>query len=147
MTGEQITAGQLGEEHVGQPVKLAVTREPALLLSVTHGGPFTMPESLPEPDPRWFPGGRQVPDWATTQLTLTRSSFDTEEPLYVWCRDDTGVRVADPSWELWHLALCRECAGHLPMPFRLEEAREDWVTAHQDGTGHTVALRSEVWGQ
>jgi len=44
----------------------------------------------------------------------------------------------------WFLATCLDCQPTLPQPFRDEGQRDAWRTAHQAGTGHTVAVYEEV---
>lgn len=48
--------------------------------------------------------------------------------------------------DVWHLALCRDCTPHLPQPFRDETQRDEWATAHRNGTGHRVERVVEVDG-
>jgi len=44
----------------------------------------------------------------------------------------------------WYLAKCEDCEPPLSIPFRAEQARDEWVEAHRWGTekfkegGHTV---------
>lgn len=46
-----------------------------------------------------------------------------------------------PERDWWHLAWCLECTTGAPgeeVPFTTRQARQEWVQAHQDGTGHSA---------
>ncbi len=45
---------------------------------------------------------------------------------------------ADPGW--WHVLWCLECTRGRPgeeVPFPTMEARQEWMTAHTEGTDHS----------
>jgi hypothetical protein len=55
---------------------------------------------------------------------------------------------------VWYLAFCVQCNGGIdklvagdpsvtPMPFEDQTQRNEWVTAHMDGTDHAVLLMNQ----
>ncbi len=38
----------------------------------------------------------------------------------------------------WYIAFCTDCVPRWPTPFLSEQERDDWVTQHQNDTGHTL---------
>lgn len=43
---------------------------------------------------------------------------------------------------IWYLAICIDCTPILPQPFADQEARAEWVKAHET-TGHRIVTRED----
>lgn len=89
----EIHASELTQEHVGRMLDTAPLRGPARVLSVEHGGPFQVPESLRGGVSEYLTRDGYVSDAFSVHLTVEHPEPNAPEDLHVWLLPTTLVEV------------------------------------------------------
>lgn len=98
LTGDDwLPASVVGPEHLGWWFHLRPMREPARLLAVEHGGPFTVPPEVP--DDLWPPTlglspGRTIPVALSTHFIAQPAG--PRLAYHLWCTPAERVSLVHP---------------------------------------------------
>jgi len=92
-----LPAGTVGPEHLGWWFHLRPMREPARLLAIEHGGPFTVPPEVP--DDLWPPTLGLVPGRTISASLSTHLIAQPAGPrlaYHLWCTPGERVSLVHP---------------------------------------------------